>query len=121
MRALLLAGAAMLVLSQASMAADNTNNAQNENANQPAASQHLRANLRNMLEKSGYKDIRVAPTSFMVHARDSDGQSCDDDGEPGLLHRGHRRQHQQRRHYRLGQQRQFGAPALSSPCPTAMI
>jgi sporulation protein YlmC with PRC-barrel domain len=73
MRALLLAGAAMLVLSQASMAAETTNNAQNDNANQPAASQHLRANLRNMLEKSGYKDIRVAPTSFMVHARDSDG------------------------------------------------
>ena len=70
MRALLLAGAAMLVLSQASMAADNNTS---DNANQPAASQHMRANLKNMLEKSGYKDIRVAPTGFMIRAKDSDG------------------------------------------------
>jgi PRC-barrel domain len=73
MRALLLAGAAMLVLSQASMAAETANNSQTDNAGQPVASQHMRANLKNMLEKSGYKDIRVAPTSFMVHAKDSDG------------------------------------------------
>ena len=26
-----------------------------------------------MLQKSGYTDIRVSPTSFMVHAKDSDG------------------------------------------------
>jgi sporulation protein YlmC with PRC-barrel domain len=26
-----------------------------------------------MLQKSGYTDIKVAPTSFMVHAKDSDG------------------------------------------------
>jgi sporulation protein YlmC with PRC-barrel domain len=72
MRALLLTGAALLVLSQAAMA-QTANNAQNDNANQTPASQHMRANLRNMLEKAGYKDIRVAPTSFVVHARDADG------------------------------------------------
>ena len=42
-------------------------------ANQTATNQHLGANLRNMLQKSGYTDIRVAPTSFMVHAKDSAG------------------------------------------------
>ena len=26
-----------------------------------------------MLDKAGYKDIRVAPTSFVVHAKDTDG------------------------------------------------
>jgi sporulation protein YlmC with PRC-barrel domain len=73
MRAFLLAGAAVLALSQAAMA-QTPNNAQNDNANQTAAGQqHMRANLRNMLEKSGYKDIRVAPTSFVVHAKDTDG------------------------------------------------
>lgn len=72
MRAFLLAGAALLVLSQATMA-QTSNNAQNDNANQTPATQHMRANLRNMLEKAGYKDIRVAPTSFAVHARDADG------------------------------------------------
>jgi sporulation protein YlmC with PRC-barrel domain len=60
------------VLSQASMA-QTSNNSPNDSANQATASQHLRANLRNMLEKSGYKDIRVAPTSFVVHAKDADG------------------------------------------------
>jgi hypothetical protein len=72
MRTLLLASAAALVLSQAAFA-QTADNAQNGNANQPAAGQHMRANLRSMLEKSGYKDIRIAPTSFAVHATDSDG------------------------------------------------
>jgi sporulation protein YlmC with PRC-barrel domain len=72
MRAFLLASAAVLVLSQAAMA-QNANNAQNDTAGQTPASQHMRTNLRNMLEKAGYKDIRVAPTSFVVHARDADG------------------------------------------------
>jgi sporulation protein YlmC with PRC-barrel domain len=35
----------------------------------------MRADLRNMLEKSGYTDIRVAPSSFMVRARDKDGNA----------------------------------------------
>jgi sporulation protein YlmC with PRC-barrel domain len=83
MRAFLLTGAALMVLSQAAMA-QNPNPAQpgqpqtgamqqNDNGSGSAGPQHLRANLKSMLEKAGYKDIRVAPTSFMVHARDSDG------------------------------------------------
>jgi hypothetical protein len=71
MRAFLLAGAAVLALSQASMA-QTSNNSPNDNANQ-AASQRLRSNLRSMLENSGYKDIRVAPTSFVIRAKDADG------------------------------------------------
>ena len=72
MRSLLLASAAAFVLSQAAMA-QTTNNAANDSAGQSTSNQHMRANLKNMLEKSGYKDIRVAPTSFVVHAKDSDG------------------------------------------------
>jgi hypothetical protein len=72
MRTILLAGAALMVLSQASMA-QTPNNSQNDTANQATASQHMRSNLKNMLDKAGYKDIRVAPTSFVVHAKDADG------------------------------------------------
>jgi hypothetical protein len=72
MRTILLAGAALLVLSQASMA-QTPNNSQNDTANQSTASQHMRSSLKNMLDKAGYKDIRVAPTSFVVHAKDADG------------------------------------------------
>lgn len=72
MRAFLLASAALLVLSQTTMA-QTSNNTQNDNANQAAANQHMQSNLRNMLEKSGYKDIRVAPTAFAIQARDTDG------------------------------------------------
>jgi sporulation protein YlmC with PRC-barrel domain len=83
MRAFLLTGAALFVLSQAAMA-QNPNPAQpgqpqagamqqSDNGTASTNQQHLRANLKKELEKAGYKDIRVAPTSFMVHARDSNG------------------------------------------------
>jgi hypothetical protein len=79
MRTILLASAAVLALSQVASAqgpnGQNTNNTPSVTANQTAAKQHLGANLRNMLQKSGYTDIRVAPTSFMVHAKDSDGNA----------------------------------------------
>ena len=54
-------GAAILVLSQVAVA--QAPNSQNNTpaANNPAAqNQHLGSNLRNMLQKSGYTDIRVA-------------------------------------------------------------
>jgi hypothetical protein len=72
MRTILLAGAALLVLSRATMA-QTPNNPQNDSTNQTTANQHMRSNLRNMLDKAGYKDIRVAPTSFVIHAKDADG------------------------------------------------
>jgi hypothetical protein len=73
MRTLLLASTAALVISQAAMA--QTPNTTNDTANQTQtnAGQHMRSNLRSMLEKSGYKDIRVAPTAFVIHAKDGDG------------------------------------------------
>jgi sporulation protein YlmC with PRC-barrel domain len=82
MRAFLLTGAALIVLSQAAMAQSpnpaqpgqpQANATQNDNGNATPSQQHLRANLKSVLEKAGYKDIRVAPTSFMIHARDNDG------------------------------------------------
>ena len=39
-------------------------------ANQTSSKRHTAADLRNMLQKSGYTEIRVAPTSFMVRAKD---------------------------------------------------
>jgi hypothetical protein len=68
MRALLLAGTAAIVLSSAAYAQTVNNANQNGSTN-------LRSNLTQMLQKSGYTDIKVAPTSFMVHAKDSDGNS----------------------------------------------
>jgi len=64
MRALLLAGTAVIALTTAGFAAENNQNAPT-----------LRANLTQMLQKSGYTDIRLAPSSFMIHAKDSDGNS----------------------------------------------
>ena len=84
MRSILLASAAILALAPAAMA-QSSNSASSNSASQPNTTQnqsdnstsaqpkHLRANLRNALEKAGYQDIKVAPTSFMVRARDNDG------------------------------------------------
>src|ERR1700759_5239125 len=78
MRSILLASAALLVIAPAAIAqstnpAPQPNPSQNQSSSMNGEPQHLRANLRSALEKAGYKDIRVAPTSFMVHAKDSDG------------------------------------------------
>lgn len=92
MRTILLASAAILALSPAAFA-QNTQNAQStkpaptqqqnstttpqQNAanqsTQQKSQQHFGANLKNMLQKSGYTDIRVAPTSFTVRAKDENG------------------------------------------------
>ncbi len=41
----------------------------------PNASTHgsLRAQMRDMLQKEGFTDVRVVPSSFMVRAKDKDG------------------------------------------------
>jgi len=82
MRAFLIAGASLMVLSSAALA-QNANTSSNtaqkdtttpkEMSSQNQSAQHLRADLRNMLEKSGYKDIQVMPSAFVIHAKDSDG------------------------------------------------
>lgn len=69
MRAVLLATTAVLVVSSAAWAASGPDKADNSNQTNTKARQEL----TNMLNKSGYTDIRVAPTSFMVRAKDKDG------------------------------------------------
>jgi sporulation protein YlmC with PRC-barrel domain len=71
MRAILLAGTAVLVMSQAM--AQTPSNSQNNTTNSTTSGQNMRSNIRTMLDKAGYKDIRVAPTSFVIHAKDTDG------------------------------------------------
>lgn len=69
MRAILLATTAAIALSSAAWAAsDNSaNNSDQHNTGK------ARQELTQMLQKSGYTDIRVAPTSFMVRAKDKNG------------------------------------------------
>lgn len=67
MRVILLATTAAMALSSAAWAANTGTTNQTNNGN------HIRQDLTQMLQKSGYTDIRVAPTSFMVRAKDNDG------------------------------------------------
>jgi len=68
MRAILLATTAAIALSSAAWAAaDNGTNKGNANTGK------ARQELTQMLQKSGYTDIRIAPTSFMVRAKDKNG------------------------------------------------
>lgn len=67
MRALMLAGAAAIAMTTAVYAAGS----QNGSSSDPNA--NLRASITQMLQKSGFTDLRVAPTTFVVHAKDSDG------------------------------------------------
>ena len=66
MRALLLAGTAAIALCAfgSNVWAENTGQGGHPN---------LRSSLTEMLQKSGYTDIRVAPSSFTVHAKDQNG------------------------------------------------
>ena len=69
MRAILLATTAAISLSSIAWAAAD-NSANNTNPNNTGKA---RQELTQMLQKSGYTDIRVAPTSFMVRAKDKNG------------------------------------------------
>lgn len=62
MKSLLLAGAALIALTP--VVAAQTANGKTAN---------LKSNLTEMLQKSGYTDIRIAPTSFVVRAKDNQG------------------------------------------------
>jgi len=68
MRTLLLATTAVVALSSAAWAA--SDNAAN---NTSQGNLKVRQELTQMLQKSGYTDIRVASTSFMIRAKDQDG------------------------------------------------
>jgi len=80
MRALLMAGTALVLLSPAAWAQSGTSTnppaTTNPTSSGSMAGQHhegMRADLTQMLQKSGYTDIRVQPESFFVHAKDSNG------------------------------------------------
>jgi sporulation protein YlmC with PRC-barrel domain len=91
MRTILLASAAIFALSPMAFAQNaqstqstkpaptqqqNSTTTQQNAANQSTqqkSQQHFGANLKNMLQKSGYTEIRVAPASFMVRAKDENG------------------------------------------------
>ena len=70
MRAIMLATTAVIALSSAAWAASD-NGAGRASQNTGKARQEL----TQMLQKSGYTDIRVAPMSFMVRAKDKNGDS----------------------------------------------
>ena len=66
MRAILLATTAAFAISSAAWAAS-------DHADGNQSNPRIRQQLTQMLQKSGYSDIRVAPSSFMVRAKDQDG------------------------------------------------
>lgn len=68
MRAILLATTAAIAVSSAAWAASDTGA---NDTNQGKTK--VRQELMQMLQKSGYTDIRIAPSSFMVRAKDQDG------------------------------------------------
>jgi hypothetical protein len=63
-----MAGAALAIVSTAVYA--QTDNQASDNR---ASNANVRAQLTQMLAKSGFTDLKVAPSAFMVHAKDSDG------------------------------------------------
>jgi sporulation protein YlmC with PRC-barrel domain len=79
MRTTLLAttAAAALVLSQAAVMAqtahDQTPSMKNSANQTTHTKEGMRAQLRDMLQKSGFTDVQVMPGSFIIHAKDKDG------------------------------------------------
>jgi len=66
MRTMLLAGAALAMIGSFAYA-------QSDNQTPNSGKVNARSQLTQMLTKSGFTEIKVAPTAFMVHAKDSDG------------------------------------------------
>ena len=78
--ALISAGAAVLLYAPAAMAAAPTTPSANAttppaatSAAPNAARGSMRADVREMLQKAGYTDIRIAPSSFAIRAKDKSG------------------------------------------------
>jgi hypothetical protein len=77
---LLAAGTALALVPSIAMAQTpnapvNTPAAQtsNQNSTQNSASGSLRGHVQDMLQSSGFTDIRIMPSSFMIRAKDKDG------------------------------------------------
>ena len=116
---LLTAGAALLLCQTAAMAQTTTPPA-NANNQQPAASSanasggQLRAHVQNMLQSAGFSDIRMMPSSFMIRAKDQEGNpvvmsvspnSFTEVSELGTSNGGEWVDGQRRRRQRVAQQR----------------
>ena len=75
---LLTAGAAVLLCQSAAMAQTNTPQA-NDTTTAPASNAmkaapgSMRSHMRDSLEKAGFTDIKVVPSSFVISAKDKDG------------------------------------------------
>lgn len=71
----LTAAAALLLCQSAAIAQTGTPNPSNVPAAGASSTDAapLRDHIRTMLQKSGFSDIRVMPSSFMIHAKDQDG------------------------------------------------
>jgi hypothetical protein len=75
---LLTAGAAVLLCQSAAMAQTNTPQANDATAApatnaMKAAPGSMRSHMRDSLEKAGFTDIKVVPSSFVISAKDKDG------------------------------------------------
>ena len=66
MRTMLLAGTALAMIGSFAYA-------QSDHQTPNDGKVDARSHLTQMLAKSGFTDIKIAPTAFMVHAKDSDG------------------------------------------------
>ncbi len=71
----LTAAAALLLCQSAAIAQTSPSNPSNVPAAGASSTDAapLRDHIRTMLQKSGFSDIRVMPSSFMIHAKDQDG------------------------------------------------
>jgi hypothetical protein len=75
----LAAGTALLLVPAAAFAQSNTTPANTAPATQSDSNQNsatavpLRTHVRDMLQSSGFSDIRIMPSSFMIRAKDQDG------------------------------------------------
>lgn len=76
---LLTAGAALLLCQSAAIAQTKTTPSANDSTAAPAANAttnaptSLRSHLGDSLQKAGFSDIKVVPSSFVISAKDKDG------------------------------------------------
>ena len=75
MRSLLFATAAALVLCQTASAQTTTTPPSSNNGIAQTNPNKLRSDLRNMLQQGGYSDIHVMPSSFVIRAKDKNGNA----------------------------------------------
>ncbi len=96
---LLLAGTALLLCQSAAMAETNTHPTKDITAESSAnattaAPPSLGSQMRDSLQKAGFSNIRMEPSSFVISATDKGGHPVVMTVTPDSIHRGHRREPQ---------------------------